>query len=1714
MMIEGTVQVETVLVNLEEWATKKATLSAFTFLNARGEEIDQLSFKALRNRSLAVAKALEIQFQRGSRILLFFRSGLEFITAFLGCLYADMIAVPISPPQGKRQQVRMKAVFEDALPNGILATQVIREQMKKQAMSDDLLFHLPWLDIESIDYRETLSNFSIERTQDVAFLQYTSGSTSQPKGVMISHKNLFYNEQAIAKAFAHNPESKVVGWLPFYHDMGLIGNILHPIFMGIPCVLMSPTTFLQNPLVWLETISKYQATTSGGPDFAYQLCCHKIVNPPKDLDLSTWKIAFNGSEVVHPQTVEEFSRKFAENGFSVNAFYPCYGLAETTLFATGIQAGTPLRIVQKVVSCGVASENHEVRIVDPSSKETCHEGTTGEVWLRGPSVAEGYWNLPTETKKTFQAFTKCGEGPFLRTGDLGFIDKSELFLCGRIKNSMIFHGKNYYPQDIEYAIQKGHVAFSGKQGAAFSILKQTDEVLVVVQEVERSSIKYYGADALIKCIKKIITEEFFLEAYSILLVPLGSIPKTTSGKVQHHQCKDTYLEGQITSFLTWTRELEASKLTDSSPPSKTQNELENQLLTYIAGLFSVSREEIHLEEPLLNYGLSSLKAVTLAGWIKNSFDVELEIEQIFEGLSVSKLACLISERAADSINKEEKIRKEPFCGQSQNQENLWVFQQLNPESAAYNIPIVLKASGRLNLEALRQAFTCLLTRHEALRTVFEMKEGKPLQKILSSATVAITHKTVTEGQIDEEIQKEAFLPFDLSVGPLVRMTVYTISEKTSFILLTFHHIICDGWSMTIFAQELQLAYQNKLDTQNLSQACSYSEWVREEQEKDHSAKEVFWKEYLKGDLPVLTLGPFHKHPRSSRDIGGRRDFYLSDSLLNKLGEFAKREQSTTAMSLFTAFHLLLHLYSNQEVILVGYPSANRQSFDFQNTFGYFVNTLVSKTNFTKDSTLKEILKQVRESVLKGIQNEAVSFQTILKLSNPPRIEGVSPLFQAMFVVQNGPSALTGFPDLHLEIISPQVLPVIYDLVLEISEKKNGIKLSFEYKKDCLPDFLVDQMVTHYLDLLNCLLENSDQQIKELEIFVNEKPPKHRQEVDFKEAYDSVIALVEQQVQLKPNQIAVISSDRKMTYGELDTYANGLAQLLLQKGLEQNELVGFCLERCPEQIATMLGIAKAGGVYVPLDANYPRERLKAMLEDTQMRFLVVSENLLEAFSSFKKEIIDPFQKFTCTVKPTRQPSLAYTLYTSGSSGRPKGVVVDHKALLHFTLSAIKLFQMTAQDRVLQFASISWDTSSEEIYPCLASGGILVLRDNSVVEPFEELLAKSQLSEITIWNLPTSYWQDLTDYLITKQKILPPSLRLVIVGGEAISRTKVVAWFQHFGKSVKLLNTYGTTEATSISTAFDLSEWSDSYPNAPIGKAIDRVETFILNAHGKRVPRGVLGQLNIGGAGLAKGYRNLPELTSQKFILHQNYGRLYQTGDFCYEAEDGTILLQGRSDSQVKRRGFRIDLEEIQAVLNQLPFVKKSLVLNSKELEGQNSFLSAYIVLQEDERPDRSLIKNRLSQKIPPYMMPDDFVFLKEFPHLPNGKINSAALAAHTFIVQEDTPKQAEALSQTEIRLINIWKDLLKIDEIEKMRSFFDVGGNSLLVIQLHQQICDQFSIQLPIADLFTHHTLTAQAEMLDRAAGSRNLSPLELLKNLEEGKIDVDTAKALLTKRKK
>lgn len=869
---------------LRERALRNPERLAYTFLPDGEQPQCRITYGQLDTRARAIAAKLQFQGFTGERALLLYPTGLEYIAAFLGCIYAGVAAVPAYPPQSARMRgtlPRLRAIINDAQPALALCAASLNTSTGEGISQHPELAGMRWLVTEEIPdgFAENWSLPAVDQ-DTLAFLQYTSGSTSTPKGVMVNHGNLLHNEELIRNAYAHTEESVVVGWLPLYHDMGLIGNVLQPLYCGGHCVLMPPIAFLQNPLRWLSAISRYRATTSGGPNFAFDLCVRKIsAESLPALDLSSWKVAFNGAEPIRLETLEQFTRHFGPCGFRPETFYPCYGLAESTLIVSGgshsaipvvgcfesaaleqnsvveTLPGTPG--IRRLVGCGQNLPGQKTVIVNPDSFLECPSGRVGEIWLSSPSVAQGYWKNPDETNRLFRAFLADGSGPYLRTGDLGFFHHGELFITGRLKDLIIVRGRNHYPQDIELTVEQSHPALKRGCGAAFSIESNGEERLVVVQEVERQH-RHSNLQEVIEAIRAAIAEQHEIQVYAVALIKPGNIPKTSSGKIQRHACKARFLEKtlEVIQNTCWDDVLIVPKQETitrdtilTASPANRESLLRDYLLQEAANVLKILPSQLDWQKSLTSFGLDSLMAVELTSRIETQLGVAVPMAKLFELPNLAQLALFIlanfaqesrpflqgenqgapaSQSSQDSSHRANtiKLNERADLPLSFEQENLWLLHQgKQASSLAYNILAAVRLKGSLDLELLERNINEIIRRHEILRTAYDLGGQRPVQMVASSLTLRVPLEDFKELPLEKREAEarhraalEAQRPFDLKQGPLFRPRLYRLQGDEHILILVVHHIACDGFSLRIFLKELALLYEEGAENRPASAA--------------------------------------------------------------------------------------------------------------------------------------------------------------------------------------------------------------------------------------------------------------------------------------------------------------------------------------------------------------------------------------------------------------------------------------------------------------------------------------------------------------------------------------------------------------------------------------------------------------------------------------------------------------------------------------------------------------------------------------------------------------------------------------------------------------------------------------------------------------------------------------------------------------------------------
>ncbi|WP_413173264.1 condensation domain-containing protein [Anabaena azotica] len=1103
---------------------------AFTFLQDGEAQAQSLTYEELDRQSRAIACQLQVLNLTGQRALLLYPSGLDYLAAFFGCLYAGVVAVPAYPPRNHRNTPRILSIIKDAQATIVLTTTTILQQIKSLLVAKADI-NMRWLttdDIQpdiAVDWRKPPIN-----SDTLAFLQYTSGSTGTPKGVMLTHGNLIHNATMTYVCMEHSRQSKFITWLPMYHDMGLIGGVLQPLYGGFPCIMMSPTSFLQNPYRWLAAISNYQGTTSGAPNFAYHLCVQKITPEQRHtLDLSSWDIAFNGAEPVRQETLELFSRTFADCGFRSQAFYPCYGMAEATLMVSGtVKSDLPVTLtvdktaleqhkiistnsnknIVNLVGYNLSIPGQKIIIADSENCTPCPENVVGEIWVSSPSIGKGYWQRPEETKATFQAQLKDGsEGTFLRTGDLGFFHHGQLFITGRSKDLIIIRGRNLYPQDIELTTENSHSALRRNGGAAFAIEIENEEKLVIVQELEFRAKPNFAE--VVAAIRQAVSQQFEIQVHAVILIKSGTIPKTSSGKIQRRATKAEFLAGNLQIIHSSILNQGLNQVLNFADLGEvTDQNIESYLQQIVAQVLSIPLNEMNLQQPLSNLGIDSLQAFDLKNRIQKDLGVAISAVDLFE-TSISQIGKQIlstNQTPIQTIQLAPRNTELPLC---LAQERLWFLDQLEPGNPFYNVAIAIRLTGKLDEGILETSLNEIIKRHESLRTTFVPVDGKPVQVIHEILEVKLSHLDLTTQEsencdLQNLILQETQKPFNLAELPLLRGKLLKLKPDEHLLIISLHHIIADGWSIGLLVQELADIYAaftvNKpaILPELSIQYADYAYWQRNYYQGDIINKQLnYWKQQLSNSVPLLNL-PTDKPRPTIQSFTGKKEFFtISAEIKAGVKKLNRQEGVTLFMTLLAVFKTLLYCYSQQEDILVGSPVVGRNWRETENLIGFFINTLVFRSNFGGNPSFRDLLKQVRAIALDAYAHQDLPFEKLVEELKPERNLSYNPLFQVMFILQNASIPTVETSELTWQPEEVDVGTSKFDLKFSIWESTEGFQGSMEYKTDLFNSATIASMNNDFSTLLYAVVEQPNIKVDQLAqlIALNNQ---HQQQIQAKE----------------------------------------------------------------------------------------------------------------------------------------------------------------------------------------------------------------------------------------------------------------------------------------------------------------------------------------------------------------------------------------------------------------------------------------------------------------------------------------------------------------------------------------------------------------------------------------------------------------------------------------
>lgn len=1190
-------------------------------------------------------------------------------------------------------------------------------------------------------------------------------------------------------------------------------------------------------------------------------------------------------------------------------------------------------------------------------------------------------------------------------------------------------------------------------------------------------------------------------------------------KLQQQAAEQTVDEQEVEAAASSVK-LTKEQVLQAAPEERVRL-LENEMRESIAKVLNLPAKRINVKQPITNLGLDSIMAIEMRNNIETSLKINYPIANLLEGPNLTQIAeqlldILTSETDDDSIKlvaAETSALEYPL---SHGQRAMWFQHRMAPDSI-FNLLYAVRIPAEIDVAALKSVFQKLVERHPTLRSTFSAQKGEPVQQIQENMEVAFNRVDAagwTAEELKARLEEEAHRPFDLENGPLFRVHLFSRSANDHVLLQTIHHIVADLWSQAIIASEIGQLYSAVKSGSDLPEInVQYSDFIRWQGEMLDSPQGAelwkYWQEKLAGELPVLNLSTDRPRPAVQTFKGSLKALKFKNELAHKLKLISEENGATLFMTLLTAFKVLLYRYTGQDDLVVGTPTTGRSHHDLSPMVGYFVNPLPLRSDLSGEPRFVDFLAQVRQTVVDVIAHQDYPLALLVEKLQPPRDTSRTPFFQVMFVLQRAhllnDAGLSSFAigseenELNLGGLPLRSMPLEergapFELTLMMAESSEGLAASLTYNTALFDEATIDRMLSHYEKLLISIAENPAEKISQLSLL-----PKVEQDIlihefnanerDF-ELEKCAHEIIEQTAAKYPEHAAVVFEEKNVTYAELNRRANQLARYLRKQGVQPDVLVGVCLERSVEMIVSILGVMKAGGAYLPMDPDYPPERLTLMLEDSAVPVLITQNSLLDKISAGEAHLvqIDRDWPTIAAEKDTNRHSgatpenLAYAIYTSGSTGKPKGTLLRHRGLCNFATAHVETLGTDQNDRWLQFASFSFDASVSEIFTALFAGATLYLARRETLLAGNKLIALLKEQAISYAILPPSLLSVLpADNL--------PKLKNIISAGEACTREIVTKW----ADNRNFYNGYGPTEATVGPTLNKIEAFDENQTNISIGKPLANVKIYILDQNMQPAPIGMPGELHIGGSCLARGYHNRSELTAEKFIPDPfcpvEGARLYKTGDLARYLIDGNLEFLGRIDHQVKIRGFRIETEEIEAVLGRHEAITEVVVLAKKDKSGQDR-LVAYWVANGKAVPETGELRAYLLEKLPEYMVPTAFMPLEAFPLTPNGKVNRRALPAPEDFQLSSSANFVKPRTEIEQQLASIWQEVLTVEKVGIYDNFFDLGGHSLAMMKVHGQLGELLEKDINIVEMFRYPTINSLTKFLTE---EQNKTPVYLEK---------------------
>jgi amino acid adenylation domain-containing protein len=1591
----------------------------------------ELTYRELNERSNQLADYLRSNYgiQPDDLIGINLERSEEIIIAILGVLKSGGAYVPIDP---NYPQQRVDYMIEDS------QCRVLVDKNE-------------WSNFINNISKYSNNNLSRNITPDnLVYVIYTSGSTGNPKGVMVTHKNTISITESWKSIYnLEDIQVNLLQMASMSFDV-FFGDICRSLLTGGKMIICSQQVQFEFENLYKLMVNQKVSILESTPGFLLPFIDYLSEN---NRTLDSLSLLIFGSDSFKFSYNEKIKKIFKNNIRIINS----YGVTEATIDSSYFEFIDNYENSIRNTPIGRPINNQSIYILD---KDLMLRpiGVIGEICISGEGLARGYLNRPELTADKFVANPFAEGKRMYKTGDLGrWLTDGNIEFIGRKDDQVKIRGYRIELGEIENSLQKNGLIDDAVVLAKEDVNGDKNIIAYLMSKEELNS-----SDLRIGLSKQL--PDYMIPSY---FIQVEEFPLTPNGKVDKKSLPSP--EGVV---MRTGVEYVASR-----------NEMEEKLVEIWEQV--LTKERIGVQDNFFALGGHSLKAIRLISLVSRELEVRLTLNEVFTQVTIEEQAELLNKSIkTDYINIGSVPESESYAI-SDAQRRLWVLSQFEGGSVAYNMPSQIELDGDYDIESFKLAIEATIERHEILRTVFkEDDKGEVRQWILSKEDLGfeIVYKDYRgeenkDEKLKEYMSKDSNSAFDLEQGPLLRASLLQIEEDQYVFYYNMHHIISDGWSMEVLAKDV-LTYYEGYEENKIPELAplriqykDYSAWqLSQLEEESYQINKTYWLDQLSGELPLLEL-PMTKHrPLLKTNRGHSLGTYLGKEETSKLKEYVQERGGTLFMGLLASLNTMFYRYSNQEDIIIGSPIAGREHADLENQIGFYINTLTLRNQVNGSDSFDVLFEKVKENTLNAYTHQMYPFDRLVEDLDLKRDTSRSALFDVMVTLQNNGEKVEGIEikQEEINIINDYGEGVSkFDLNFTFEAIGDYISFNINYNTDIYEKEIVERFIVHYKGILQAIVESPEESIQSLEYLSSEEEYQLLQTFnDTKVDYPkdkTLVDLFEDQVASTPDNVAVVFEEVELTYNELNERSNQLADYLRSTyKIQPDDLVGIKLERSEHMIVSIIGILKAGGAYFSVDSNFPEERINYMIKDSQCKVLINHEELIKF-----NERQDKYSKENLTVI-TSSNNLVYITYTSGSTGRPKGVMIEHSALLDYTFGIISNIEIKECKSFGLVSTIAADLGNTIIFPCLLTGGELhVFTDDEIRS---SLLASSK--SVDCLKITPSHWKSLQDKSIT---FMPN--KCLIFGGEQLP-VDIVQNINLFGYTGSVYNHYGPTE-TTVGKLLRKIDHQDDVVEITLGKPFGNSQVYILDNNEQLQPIGVIGEICIGGDGLARGYLNKQYLTAEKFVLNPfvEGERMYKTGDLGKWLPDGNIEFIGRLDDQVKVRGYRIELGEIESMLQQNALIDEAIVLVKEDVSGDKSIV-AYVVSKEELNSTE--LRKGLSKQLPDYMLPSYFVQLEELPLTTNGKVDKKALPSPEGLGMSTGVEYVAPRNEMEEKLVAIWEEVLGREKIGIQDNFFELGGHSLHAMRLNSLLYKNFEIKLKLNEIFTRVTIEEQVELLSKS----------------------------------